>query len=491
MFRGFQSFIDFFSQNNYTHLLLKGKWGFEKETLRINPQGKLALTPHPKQFGDKTTHPYITTDFSESQLELITPPFNSIEKAYDYLEVIHRKVINNLDNELLWPFSMPGNLPDENTIPIARFNNTKEGKEKEIYRNGLALRYGKKMQMISGVHYNFSFGNDFWELLHKQSEKNIDKQTFINNSYFRLARNYLRYRWLLLYLFGASPIADNTYNQTILHKLNLYDACCPNRKLNSYIKNTTTLRMSPLGYVNEQQNKQKISCNNLEDYINDLKKLLNMKSPHFNKFGIFRDNQQIQLNDNILQLAAEYYCPIRFKQPDIGDETPLDALLSHGIDYIEIRTFDLDPFDKTGISLQQLYFVHVFMLYCLFENSPKFTSMEEEIIDQNIYKTSLKGRKPNLKLTSYSNTPITLQEWSKQLFVKLKNISQLLDKNSGNSKYSDSVDLQFQKILNPELIPSNQIIREMNKNNESFSQYGIRKAKEYTDYFRQYNHRNN
>ncbi len=486
MFWNFKEINDFFTQNNHSQLLLNGNWGIEKETLRTTPNGKLALTPHPKEFGDKTTHPYITTDFSESQLELITPPFDNIETTFNYLEKIHSKVSNTLDNELLWPFSMPGNLPYEEAIPIAKFNNSTEGAKKEIYRKGLALRYGKKMQMISGIHYNYSFGEQLYDLLYQHFGKSQEQQDFKNKIYFALVRNFLRYNWLLSFLFGSSPVADDSYNQTIMQKLNIAGDCCPNWKLNCYIKNTTTLRMSPLGYMNELQNNKKISYNNLSEYINELKKLLNIKSPHFARFGIFKDNKQIQLNDNLLQLVAEYYSPVRFKQTCKKDESPLDALSKRGIDYLEIRTFDLDPFAPNGIALEQLYFTHVFILFCLFENSPNISTNEEQIIQQNIQNTALNGRDKRLNLNKSTSETINLSDWSKEIFTKLKLIAQLLDNHNNSNKYYNAVEKQLQKINHHELLPSNQIINQMKKNNETFAQLGLRIAKENQKYFKQY-----
>jgi len=264
---------DLFSGESAGDLLLNGKWGLEEEALRVTPDGDLALTPHPEVFGDKDNNPYITTDFSESQMELITPALGSIEEIFSFLDGLKDHVTRELQNELLWPQSMPVPLPSSEKIPIARYGNTDEGKLKEIYRSGLALRYGKKIQMISGIHYNFSFQDAFWEkLIHGLGIK-TEKQRFINESYAGLVRNVLRYRWLLIYLFGASPVTDDNYYKDIAQKPGIYnDFMGSDSPFSQSIKNAISLRMSRFGYENGEQGELSVSYNSLEEYIRVLKR---------------------------------------------------------------------------------------------------------------------------------------------------------------------------------------------------------------------------
>lgn len=457
-------------------MLNSGKWGLEKESLRVTEDGSLAITPHPKEFGNKTENPYIKTDFSESQIELVTPAFNSIEKTFSFLNNLQVMAEQVIENELLWPLSMPCRLPDDEAIPIALYSDTEEGKEKEIYRSGLALRYGKKMQMISGIHYNFSFSEDFWDFLYHKTGAGKTKPAFINEAYFTLARNFLRYRWLLNYLFGASPIADESYWSDILKKNKDRNTYSDKSDLLNYTEYATSLRMSRFGYDNGFQSSNFISYNSLKDYIRDIRTALTTKSESYSKFGIFRNGRQIQLNDNLLQLENEYYSPLRFKQSAGEGERQIDALEKKGIQYIELRVFDINPFEKTGISLEQMYFIHAFIIFCLFEKDKYISEEEERIINNNAQKVALEGRKEGIILTGNKNQNIPLHEWGQRIFIKLKTISKLLDKNSSDNKYEKSTEAEYKKLFNISLLPSSKIINEMRGNNENYSEFGVRRA---------------
>ena len=255
MNRNFSKNLASFSGPDQARLLLDGNWGLEKESQRITNSGDLALTGHPAVFGNKLTNPHITTDFAESQIELITPPFRNIEDTYRALETLQAEVEAGIGPELLWPLSMPPRLPAEEDIPIAVFPDTLEGREKAVYRRGLALRYGKKMQMISGIHYNFSFGPEMMDYLFRVFGKGRSKRDFADELYFAVARNFFRYRWLLIYLFGASPSVDVSYDSVIANQLRAVAACCPGQFAESfhtmmdYPRYTTSLRVSSFGYA--------------------------------------------------------------------------------------------------------------------------------------------------------------------------------------------------------------------------------------------------
>jgi len=252
----FSKMIDLFSGESAGQLLLNGKWGFEQETLRVTPDGDLALPPHPEAFGDKENRPYRTTDFSESQMEFITPALGRIEETFSFLDGLKDEVTRELKNKLLWPQSMPGPLPPDDLIPIARYGNTDTGKKKEIYRSGLALRYGKKVQMISGIHYNFSFQDGLWTKLINELSIPSEKQSFINESYAGLVRNVLRYRWLMIYLFGASPVADDNYHKDVAQKPGIHnDHMGSVSSFSQCTRKAISLRMSRFGYGNGGQGK--------------------------------------------------------------------------------------------------------------------------------------------------------------------------------------------------------------------------------------------
>ncbi len=456
--------------------LLDGNWGIEKEALRTTKTGKLALTEHPAVFGDKGTNPNITTDFSESQLELITPVFKSIEETYKSLLKTHNYAESNIEDEFLWPFSMPNKLPSEDKIPIARFKN----REPEIYRSGLALRYGKKMQMISGLHYNYSPGNDFIDFFHKKTGKQISLKDFKNEFYFHAGRNILRYRWLLLYLFGASPAADNTYSSSIenhFHKIEKILSCCKDT-YSEHRKYSTSLRMSCIGYKNHIPDKHSVSYNSLNEYLTDLKFLLDNKDKTYSKFGIFKDDNQIQLNDNYLQKINEYYSPIRFKYSKAFTGNPLEVFAEKGVEYIELRILDLNPFYKASIKQEDLYFLHTFILFCMFKNSPDINDSKLLIINRNHHLTALKGRKPGLELSRLNGEETNLITWGEELINEMAGIAELLDSESGSSNFSNSLNIQKNKLHDPDLLPSSKIVNMMNDNKESFRELGIRLSEE-------------
>lgn len=478
MYWDFSEMLKLFSYADKSRLLAEGKFGIEKESQRITSSGDLALTPHPSVFGDKIENSRITTDFSESQIEMITPPFTSVEEAYNSLEQIRMEVDNSIKNELLWPFSMPPRLPEEESIPIARFSGTKEGRDKETYRNGLALRYGKKMQMISGIHYNFSFREEMIDYLYERFGNGNVKRTFIDSMYFALTRNFLRYRWMIIYLFGASPFYDSTYNSVICKELKIIQKCCPDccdivEDINQY---ATSLRVSRFGYSNTLHRKYAVYFDSLEEYTWKLQKMMATKHLKYKKLGLHRNGVQTQLNNNVLQKESEFYSSIRPKQIVKKGETQLEAMAKRGVGYIEVRILDLNPFEKLGISVEQLYFLQVFMLFCLFEQSDFITAGELDKINTNHHLVALYGRKENLMLHKYGKGVIELKDLGGQIFEKLRCIAELMDKGSRADKYQQSVEKEYQKLMDKSLLLSERMQREMKENNESFLEFGTRQA---------------
>ncbi len=512
-------------QGDSGELLLNGKWGLEREAQRITPEGELALTPHPTAFGNKLENPYITTDFSESQVELITPPFGKIEQVYGYLSWLQKYAEKALRNELLWPLSMPPRLPDEKDIPISMFDESAEGREKEIYRKGLALRYGKKMQMISGIHFNFSYGGRLLEHLYRLYAEGEDRRSFKDGLYFSAARNFLRFRWLLIYLFGASPGMDTTFYSVIDEELEIVSRCCPEccSPVEGIEEHAASLRVSRFGYSDSVRGRNSVSYNSLKDYITGIRRLMATKSRAFTRLGLFSDGEQIQLNGNVLQKESEFYSPIRLKQRTGKGQSQLDALELNGVGYGEVRIVDLDPFEKTGISLQQMRFLQLFMLFCLLEKSGPISASELERINVNHHLTALSGRKSKLRLYGYEGGRIPLKEWSLSILGKLMRLAELIDMAGAEEKsgaygdmagaeekngaygdmagaeeksgtygdmtrtagareagiYAECVGREYKKVLDPSLLPSARIRREMAIRGESFLDFGIKKAMEH------------
>lgn len=449
-----QSSLKIFSQKDNFKQLKSVLHGLERETLRVTPEGKLALTPHPPGLGDKLENPEITADFSESQPELITKPYAKLSDALSSLQRIHKTLYKSLQNgELLWPMSMPCTLPPEKDIPLARFGPSQRGEEKEIYRRGLEKRYGKMMQMISGVHHNFSFTEDFWKILGPNTRE------FIDEAYLHLVRNFIRNRWILVYLTGASPSHDPSLS-------------C---KVDTPKVYATSLRLSSCGYANRAP--IKISYNSYEEHLEGLTEATSTPHPPYTEIGLEENGQKIQLNNFILQLADEYYFPIRLK-PALPYDNMLNSLKKDGVKYIEIRSFDIDPLDPLGISAEELQFNHVFLVYCLLKESPPITKEECEEARANKEKVAVEGRKPDLTLSRNSKEK-SLKEWGIEIIKEMEPIAELMDKGDSSGRFGKVIKMAEERFLDPQSTPSAQVLKEMDERNLSFVEYGVSKAKEY------------
>lgn len=448
--------IDWFNEAEAGALLQQGTWGIEREAQRVTKSGDLALSDHPAEFGNKLTHPRITTDFSESQLELITPPHRSIQAAYAELADIHDEVEAALRDELLWPLSMPPRLPSEELIPIARYDDSPEGRANEAYRHSLAQRYGKKMQMISGLHVNFSFQPELLKYIAGKAGIPGDMDGFRDQAYFAMARNFLRYRWFLVYLFGASPVVDSSYNSVVSNELSIIERCCPAccPTIGRYEKYATSLRVSRYGYSNTNQQELMVSFDSLAAHIASFRSLL----------------------QTVLKKESEFYSSIRLKPEMAKGESYLEALEKRGVHYAEVRLLDLNPFVREGVSIEQLRMLHLFLLWCLFEKSPPVSSDECAWMNENHHLVSLFGRKPKLKLRHYTQGRIEMKVWMERIIAKLKQIALLLDDVNGGSDYRSVIEEESMKVQNIERIPSARMMAEMKDTDESFIAYGVRLA---------------
>jgi glutamate--cysteine ligase len=475
--RDFSQRLEHFTGVN-SRLLLDGKWGLEKEAQRVTAAGELAMTEHPAAFGSKLSNPHVTVDFAESQIEIITSPSASIEGAFEELNQLQSYVESELGDELLWPLSMLPRLPEEDLIPLARFGDSEEGIEKELYRAGLSLRYGKKMQMVSGIHYNYSFGDQLLAHLYSQFGDGVSMRAFADEAYTAMARNYLRNRWLLIYLFGASPTIDSTYYSVVCQELEHLAKCCPEScgPIADYEKQAVSLRVSRFGYSTANHENSMLIFNSLQAYINGIRKLLTTKDHKSTKSGMRNKGKTHQRNDHALQKESEFYSSIRLKRVTEQGETQLDALANRGVQYVEVRILDLIPFSKTGVELSQLYYLHVFMHYCLMEDSAQFTEAEVYGMNKNHHLVSLYGRKPNLKLFPYNERPLRLQDWAENIFKKLKQIASVMDLADPTNTYTNSVEQQYMKVLDPTLLPSARINKETTERRESFVDFGVRWA---------------
>ncbi|WP_415345817.1 bifunctional glutamate--cysteine ligase GshA/glutathione synthetase GshB, partial [Clostridium perfringens] len=425
---------------------IKANFGLEKENVRVTESGNLALTPHPKAFGDREKNAYIKTDFSESQLEMVTPVCNTLEEVYSFIcnlnKVVSLEIMKN--GEFLWPQSNPPILPREEEIPIAKLSN----REDELYRENLSYKYGKKKQVISGIHYNFSFKEEFIKLLYKELKVEKDFREFKDDIYLRMARNFQKYHWLLIYLTGASPVFHESYIEEIKEE---------GEKLGEdsyYIKDDTSLRNSSYGYKNKKD--YYVSYNSIEEYASDIKNLV---------------------KDKEIQSIKEYYNPIRLKS--LGSEDMLESLLHKGIDYLEVRLLDLDPLSIQGVSKETLYLVHLFMIYTLLKENKEITYKDQEEFFKNHDMVALKGR--NEEVVIHENgVPVLLKDKGREILSEMDEIVEILFSN--NEEFKNVIKRALEKINNPHDTISEKLIKDIKE--EGYINFHMRLAKEYLNNFK-------
>lgn len=439
--------------------LKKIRRGIEKESLRVDAHGQLAQTTHPKALGSALTHPFITTDYSESLLELITPASTDIQAPLDWLERLHRHIYQQLTpaQELIWNSSMPCPLGDDSSIPIARYGSSNGGRMKHIYRQGLGHRYGRHMQTIAGIHYNFSFPTEFWDILQSLEGDARPSQAFISDRYFGLVRNFQRHAWLLLYLFGASPaLCADFLNERPNPLLERHG----DTLLRPY---ATSLRMSDLGYQNNVQSGLQVSVDDLDSYIDTLTYAISTTEPSYQQLGVCDGaGNYRQLNANILQIENEFYSSIRPKRNTQANERPTLALNRRGVEYIEMRVLDLNPLEPLGIDAASCRFLDIFATFCLLEASPSLSHCDINASKQNIRQVAYDGRRPGLELWNCGEG-IGFSDWACQLCERMAPIAELLDSSDGGNAYATSLAAQLAKIRDPGLTPSAQIEAEVRK----------------------------
>ncbi len=431
--------------------------GIEKESLRVRPDGMLADTPHPAALGSALTHPRIITDFSESQLELITGVHAGVDACLEELTEIHQVVYRNVGDEMLWCASMPCGLPADDAIPVGQYGSSNIGRAKTVYRYGLSRRYGRRMQTISGIHYNFSLPEPAWPLLQQADERGGPAQAYQNDAYFALIRNFRRHSWLLLYLFGASPAVCASFVAGRMSRL---------RELKPgtlYLPGSTSLRMGPLGYQSEAQAALAVSYNSLESYARSLYRALTEPYPQYAAIGIRDGEDYLQLNTTLLQIENEFYGTIRPKRLIRPGERPLHALRERGVEYVEVRCMDLDPFCSIGITAATIRFLDVFLLYCLLSDSAPDSPEEIAAMSRNQHRVAERGRDPDLRLARRGEE-LTPAEWGGELLRECEPIAAALDAAFRGSAYRDALSSAAAALGNSSLTPSARILCEMMQN---------------------------
>ncbi|MCX8049961.1 MAG: glutamate--cysteine ligase [Methylohalobius sp.] len=462
--------------------LYGGLIGLEKESLRLTTAGRIAQTPHPKALGSPLTHPYITTDYSEALLEFITPPCADGLATLAFLDEIHRFVCSHLQSqEALLATSMPIGFKGDEDIPIACYGLSNIGRMKYVYRVGLSYRYGRAMQAIAGIHYNYSVAESLWPILQEALEDDRPLQEFKSAAYFGLIRNLKRYGWLLLYLFGASPVVSRPFLECRGEIPAGFVQPAPDTYGLPY---ATSLRMSDIGYKNPAQADLHISCNTLEEYTSDLCRAIETPFPPYQAIGVKVDGDYRQLNANVLQIENEYYSIVRPKQVAERDERPTVALRRRGVRYIEVRALDLNPYEPLGIDRHEIHFLEAFLLYCLLQDSPPHTLAETQTMAANLLATAQRGRDPKLTLIR-AGQAVSLREWAEEFCTALSPLCQLLDAACPGKPYQTSLELCRERILNPNLTPSAKIWAQLSARKISFADFALEKSLEHTRYFRQ------
>lgn len=414
--------------------------GIEKESLRAQPNGALALTPHPAPLGSALTHPHITTDFSESQVELVTGVHAGIEPCLEELTQIHQATyaaMRDMGNEMLWVSSMPCDLPTDETIPLGRYGNSNVGRAKSVYRMGLGHRYGRRMQTISGIHYNWSL------------------PSVSDEGYFGLIRNFRRHSFLLLYLFGASPAVGASFVAGRQHELQ------PLADQTLYMPHGTSLRMGRLGYQSDAQATLAVSYNSLASYGASLQDALTRAYPAYAKVGIHNPGGEYnQLATSLLQIENEFYGTIRPKRVIFPGERPLHALRERGVEYVEVRLMDLNPFVPIGITAETMRFLDVFLLHCLLSESPPDTPDEIAALGRNQHRTAAHGREPGLKLER-GKEEVTLVDWGLQLLDECQPLAEALDATHGGELHQAALVAARELLADASLTPSARVLNAM------------------------------
>jgi len=454
-----------------------GRRGIEKESLRIDAAGNLSQAPHPQALGSALTNRYITTDFSEALLEFVTPAYQSTWEALRAVCDIHQFTYENLGDELLWVASMPCSIPDDAGIPLARYGDSSVGQMKTIYRRGLGYRYGRSMQTIAGVHFNYSMPEDFWQPYAALLGNKSEDDEFRSDQYLAMVRNVRRIGWLLLYLFGASPAVcksfagDNTSNMASFNEGTWYEPF------------GTSLRMSDLGYNNQTQSRLNIGLNSIDEYVAGLSAAVATTEPAYEKIGVKVDGIYRQLNANTLQIENEYYSPVRPKRVARSGERPTAALQRGGIEYVEIRSLDINVFDPCGLNQNTMRFIEAFLVYCLLADSPPFDDPGLEEAKINQLAVARRGRDPALQMRR-DGAASSLRVWADDILDGVTAIAELIDRNEDGNSYLAAVQEARAAVADPELTPSARVLEELRIDNCSFFEFALKASESHRDYFK-------
>ena len=456
--------------------ILRGlRRGIEKEGLRVRPDGTLASTPHPAGLGSALTHPRITTDFSEAQLELITGVHADIDACLAELAELHQVVYRSLDDELVWGASMPCKLPADDRIPIARYGSSNLGRMKLVYRKGLSHRYGPRMQVVSGIHYNFSIPAEAWSPLRELEAGSCSLEMYPDQRYMGLIRNFRRHAWLLLLLLGTSPVACASFIGNRAHALEAWETGT------LFGPGATSLRMGRLGYQSQAQSDLAVSFNDLAGYAAALDRAMRVPYPPYEAIGLEEGGEFRQLSTALLQIENEFYGTIRPKRTIARGERPLHALGDRGIEYVEVRCLDVDPFKPVGIDADAIRLLDVFLLHCLLSDSPRDSPAEIRAAAGNQRSVAEAGRDPGTRLDR-AGEHVAPAEWGCTPLRQCEPIAAALDRAFGGTDYARVLQASDSALRNPDTLPSAGVLRAVEQDHgRSFPDFVLAQSRRHRD----------
>jgi glutamate--cysteine ligase len=481
LYSGTQQRLERLQQADGCASLRGGLVGLEKECLRVGPDGTIAQTPHPRALGSALTNTSITTDYSEALLEIITPPMRDRQAVLSYLRHAHKFVYDRLGEELLWSASMPCVLAGSENIPIAQYGSSNAGLMKTVYRRGLGHRYGRSMQVIAGVHFNYSVPQDFWPLYRRLENDGRPLQDFVSETYMGMIRNLQRLGWLIPYLFGASPAVCKSFVDDQVTELESFNGST------FFYPYATSLRMGDIGYQNslEEGRGFKANYDSLDAYVRSLTWAMETSCPENEAIGVLRDGEYQQLSANVLQIENEHYSTIRPKQPPRWMEKPSLALRRRGVAYVELRSVDVNAFDPLGVTEPQLYFLEAFLLFCMLSDSPRISATEGKIIDRNQILAAHRGRDPGLRLGTQAGDK-ELRGWARDILQAMVPLAEALDGDDPQRPYSATLQRQSALVDDPHSTPSARMLAEMSERGEGFFAFAERMSKSHRDTFERF-----
>ena len=460
-------------------ILTQLRRGIEKEGLRVDPQGNLAMTPHPRVLGSALTNPWLTTDFSEALLEFITPAQTTINGLLANLTDTHALFYKRVPGENIWASSMPCILPEDDQIPVARYGSSNIARMKTIYRIGLGHRYGRAMQTIAGIHYNFSMPQEYWLATFQGPGQTSGQklQDYISQRYMDLIRNFRRNYWILIYLFGAAPCFDKSFVRGRKHNMDALG------KDDLYLPNATSLRMGDLGYQSTAQKTLFVCYNELETYIHTLGEAIHKPYKEYEKIGIKHDGEYMQLNTSLLQIENEFYSPIRPKRVITKGETPLHALTDRGIEYVEVRCIDVNPLLSLGIDDETIRFLDSFLIYCLVKDSALCNEQEFQRVSENQSRVVNQGRDPEMMIFC-GEKELLMRDCARGLLNDMKPLANQLDMANHTTSYNDSLAKQLAKVEDVSLTPSAKILKILAGREQSYTAFALEQTIRFAEEFR-------